>query len=131
MCYSASRKRLYIHQLQVKRSCKIGEDGQPRTQCDGMDCQVVFIDQPRFYQASHQARTPSARIGLPGSALSLLIPSARSPSKIRAWAQEAAAGDCSAVVVCSGWLPLHPFLVKSALGISFIGSAKGPLAVGQ
>src|SRR5258708_4630904 len=56
VCYDSSRESLYIRQLQVKRCCKIGEDRQPRAQCDGMHVQMVFIDEARCYEASHKSR---------------------------------------------------------------------------
>jgi hypothetical protein len=126
--YNPARESLDIDQFQVQRSCNTIEDRQPLAQNHRMSNQMVFVYKPRRYQAPHKSGTPAAAIGFPCSDLSSLIPSARSPSKTCASAQEAAAGDCSAL---GKMPPLNLFLVKSALGISFIGAANGPVAVGQ
>lgn len=57
--------------------------------------------------------TPSiATVGFPDSALRFLVLSERSPSKTHALDQEAAADNCSEVVVCTGPMPLNSFFVK-------------------
>src|SRR5580704_4801986 len=54
--YNSFWESLYIHQIQVKRYCKISEDWQTQAQCDGVDGQDVFINETRCHKAPHKSR---------------------------------------------------------------------------
>jgi hypothetical protein len=131
MGHNPSRESLDIDQFQVQRSCDIIEDRQPLAQNHRMSSQMVFVYKPRRYQAPHKSGTPNRCNRFPRLGFEFPYPFGKITVETRASAQEAAERDCSAVVVGTGSMPLNPFLVKSALGISFMGAAKGPVAVGQ
>ena len=122
MGYNPARESLEIDQFQVLRSGNVIEDCQPLAQNYRVSNQMVLVYKSRCYQAPHKSGTSNCADRFPGSDLSSLIPSARSPSKTRASAQEAAARDSSAVVVCTVPMPLNGIYVfKTQIPVSLPG----------
>ncbi len=92
-----------------------------------MDNEIEFVDKSGRYEAAHKSGAADcldqfARLGfeLPDAFGKIAV-------KIRACAQVATAGNGA----CPGSMPLYPFWVKTALGISFMGVAKTSVEVGQ
>ena len=96
-----------------------------------MSNQNVFVYKPRRDQAPHKSGTPNRqdRFPRPGFEFPYLF------GKITVENLRLRPGSRGGRLLRSCRLqrirPSNPFLVKSALGISFIGAAKGPVAVGQ